>query len=165
MTTPLQFLVFTANSQHYALRLNSVERIVRAVEITTLPESSPGMLGVVNIQGQIVPVVNFRKRFGLPIRDINLDDRLIIANIGDRTTALLVDTVIGVVSGRHEDFVPSSRIDPGIDYSEGMIKLGEEMVVIPNLSTLVDQTFPGDPKALAGNVISVRDEVVSTHDE
>ena len=137
MTTPLQLLVFTVNKQHYALRLNSVERIVRAVEVTPLPEASPGLLGVVNVQGQIVPVVNFRKRFGLPTREVDLDDRLIIATITERTVALLVDAVLGVVSGQEDDVVPSTRIDAGLGYSDGMIKLGEEMVLIPNLNKIV----------------------------
>ncbi len=142
MATPLQLLVFIVNTQRYALRLESVERIVRAVEVTSLPEASPGLLGVVNIQGQIVPVVNFRKRFGLPTRDVDLDDRLIIVDSADRTIALLVDAVVGVMAGQEDDVVPSSRIDPGLGYSDGMIKLGEDMVLIPNLGNIVERAFP-----------------------
>lgn len=138
MAASVQLLIFTVNAQRYALHLDAVERIVRAVAITPLPESSPGLLGVVNVQGRIVPVVNFRKRFRLPMRDVDLNDRLIIATAVDRTVALLVDDVVGVVAGRQEDVVPSARIgaDPG--YSAGMFKYGEEMVVIPNLANIIE---------------------------
>ena len=138
MTTPIQLLVFTVNEQQYALRLASVERIVRAVEVTPLPESSSGLLGVVNVQGHIVPAVDFRKRFGLPDREIEISDRLIIANASDRTIALLVDAVVGVVASTEEEVVPSAQIGSGMESSEGMIKLGEEMVLIPNFNNIVE---------------------------
>ena len=62
-------VVFTLDEQRYALHLLAVERVVRAVEVTALPEAPEIVLGVVNVKGRIVPVINVRRRFRLPERN------------------------------------------------------------------------------------------------
>jgi len=90
-------VVFSLGAQRYALRLSAVQRIVYAVDVTPLP-SAPGIvLGVINVEGRIVPVINIRKRFALPDKEIDLNDHLIIATTAKRSVALLTDSVSGVV--------------------------------------------------------------------
>ena len=67
-------VAFALNEQRYALRLAIVERIVRMVEITPLPNAPDIVLGVVNLQGRIIPIFNIRRRFGLEEREPDLDD-------------------------------------------------------------------------------------------
>ena len=129
-------LIFTVNEQRYALRLSNVERIVRAVEVMPLPEASRSILGVINVQGHIMSVLSLRKQFRLPDREIELDDRFVIAHTSHQTTALLVDTVIGVVEVAEQEIIQAHTIAPGMEYSDGMIKLEEDMVLIPNLDKL-----------------------------
>ena len=62
-------VVFALDEQRYALHLLAVERVVRAVEVTALPEAPEIVLGVVNVKGRIVPVINVRRRFRLPERN------------------------------------------------------------------------------------------------
>src|SRR5207249_3254540 len=87
--------IFQVDEQRYGLPLSVVERIVAMVEITLLPKQVESVLGVVNLQGRIVPVINLRKRFGLPEREIQLSDQLIILCIQGRNVALVVDTITG----------------------------------------------------------------------
>ncbi len=89
-------LVFTLDRGQFALLLSSVLRVVRAVEITPLPQAPEIILGVVNLQGALVPVIDVRRRFGLPGRAVRLEDRLILAVTPRRTLALPVDSVAGV---------------------------------------------------------------------
>ncbi len=138
MNTLEQLLIFIVDEQHYALRLANVERIVRAVEVMPLPEAPVSVLGVINVQGQIVSVLSLRKWFHLPDREMELDDRLIITHTSNRTLALLVDSVIGVVETPKQEVVPATTIAPGMEYSDGMVKLGDDMVLIPNLDKLTD---------------------------
>jgi purine-binding chemotaxis protein CheW len=63
-----QLVVFAFDEQRYALHLSAVERIVRMVEITPLPKAPEIVLGVVNVQGRIVPIVNIRKRFSTGLK-------------------------------------------------------------------------------------------------
>ena len=84
-----QLVVFLLNEQRYALYLPVVERVVSAVEVTPLPKAPDIVLGVINMQGKVIPVVNIRRRFGLPERQIDLSDQFIIANTTKRPVVLV----------------------------------------------------------------------------
>ena len=100
-----QIVAFTLDEQSYALHLSAVEKIVLMVETTPLPKAPEIVLGVVNIQGRVIPVVNVRKRFRLPERELNLRDQLIIAHTSRRTVALIVDSVSSVVECSEQEVV------------------------------------------------------------
>lgn len=128
-----QLVVFSLDEQPYALYLDAVERTVRAVEILPLPKAPDIVLGVINIQGQVIPVVNIRRRLDLPERKIDLNDRFIIARTQRRTVALVVDTVTGVIEPAQEKLAPAEKITPGIELIDGVIKLEDGMILIHNL--------------------------------
>ncbi len=89
--------IFTLEEQRYALRLAVVERVVHAVAISPLPQAPEIVLGIINIQGMIIPIINVRRRFLLPEREIALTNRLIIARAARRSVGLVVDTVSDVM--------------------------------------------------------------------
>jgi purine-binding chemotaxis protein CheW len=131
--TNLQLVVFALEDQRYALHLSAVERIVRAVEMTPLPKAPEIVIGVINVQGRIIPVFNIRRRFHLPEREIELSDQLIIANTARRTVALPVDTVDGVIERLSEEVTPADQVLPRIEYVEGIVKLENGLVLIHDL--------------------------------
>lgn len=132
-----QLVVFTLDEQRYALYLAAVERIVRVVEITPLPKSPEVVLGVVNVHGQIIPVVNIGKRFRLPEREIALSNQLIIANTSRRAVALLVDEVSGVLEISEREMIEAGKILPDMDYVEGIVKLEDGLILIHDLNTFL----------------------------
>src|SRR4030042_665636 len=93
MAEKTHFIIFTLDDQKFALPLASVEKITRAAAVRPLPKASDVIMGVINIQGRILPVLNLRLRFGLPSRPIALSDHLIIPRTTTRTLAILVDSV------------------------------------------------------------------------
>ena len=129
----MQLVVFALEDQRYALHLSAVERIVRAVEMTPLPKAPEIVIGVINVQGRIIPVFNIRRRFHLPEREIELSDQLIIANTARRTVALVVDTVDGVIERLSEEITPADQVLPRIEYVEGIVKLENGLVLIHDL--------------------------------
>lgn len=129
-----QLVVFTFDEQRYALHLSAVERIVRVVEVTPLPKAPEIVLGVVNVQGQITPVINIRKRFCLPEREMNLSDQLIIARTSRRTVALVADAVSGVIERSEQEVIAAEKVLPGIEYVEGVVKLEDGMILIHDLN-------------------------------
>ena len=147
-----QFLVFTLEEQRYALYLSAVERIVRMVEITPLPKAPEIVFGVINVQGQVVPVVNVRKRFRLPEREIDLSDQLIIAHSSRRTVALVADAVSGVVERSEKEIITPEKILPGIAYVEGVIKFEDGMILIHDL----DKFFSLEEEAMVDNAMEER---------
>jgi purine-binding chemotaxis protein CheW len=129
-----QLVVFTLDEQQYALPLAAVERIVRALEITPLPKAPEIVLGVVNIQGRVIPVFNIRKRFNLPEREISLNDHLILARTSRRPVALVVDEVSGVIDRPEGEVVAAEDILAGMEYVEGVVKLEQGMILIHDLN-------------------------------
>jgi len=125
-----RFVVFTLDEGRYALYLSSVERILRAVEITPLPKPPEIVLGVVNVQGRIIPVVNIRRRFRLPEREMDLSDQLIIARTSKRAVALVADAVSDVIEISKEEVVAAEKVVPGMEYVEGVAKLEDGMVLV-----------------------------------
>ena len=132
-----KLVVFELQDRRYALRLAAVERIVAVAEITALP-SAPGIvLGVVNVAGRIVPVVDAASRFGLPAREMELSDRLIIARTSRRPVALLVSGVNGVIDCGQAQLTASGKILAHAPYVEGVVKLPDGLVLIHDLDTFL----------------------------
>jgi len=132
-----QLVVFTLQEQLYAVRLAAVTRIVRVAEITALPCAPDIVLGVINIQGSIVPVVDLRKRFGLEWRDVELADHLIIARTSLRPVALLVAAVVGVIDVAQSQVIAAAGILSDTTYVEGVLKLDDGLVLIHDLDTFL----------------------------
>lgn len=130
MATTRQLVVFTLDEQQYALELSCVERIVRAVEITPLPDAPDVVLGVINVEGRVIPVLNTRRRFGLPEREIELQDLFIIVSENGRTFALVADQVRPVLEVAAQEVVSADRVLPGAGYEQGVAKLSEGMLVV-----------------------------------
>lgn len=117
----------------YALPLSSVERVVRAVAITPLPDAPDVILGVINVQGRIVPVADMRKRFHLPAREIALSDQMVIAHTPKRALALVADAVYGIVECSARDIVAMEGVIPGLEYVEGIVKMEDGLILIHDL--------------------------------
>lgn len=128
-----QHVGFTLDEHRYALPLSFVERIVRVVEVTPLPKAPEIVLGIVNVQGQVLPVVNVRKRICLPEREIDLSDQLIIAHTAKRAVALMVDAV-AIVECPDQEVFPADQILPAMEYFDGVAKLEDGLVLIHDLN-------------------------------
>ena len=126
-------VVFALDEQRFALPLSGVERVFRAVEITPLPKAPAIVLGIINVHGRILPVLDLRRRFRLPEREIRLGDQIIVARTSHRTVALLVDSVQGVMKCAEEETVPSDMIVSGIEYVEGVVKRPDGLIFIHDL--------------------------------
>jgi purine-binding chemotaxis protein CheW len=133
VNTISQLVIFSIDGQRYALALDQVDRIVRAVEITRLPKAPEIVLGVINVEGEIVPVINLRKRFNFPEREINLTDHFIIAHSSRRRLALVVDSVSQVIEDCGDTIVPSEKIIPAMDYVQGIVRLESGLLLIHDL--------------------------------
>ncbi len=133
MNNKVQLVVFTLDNQRFALLLSTVERAIRIIEIVHLPKAPDIVMGVINLHGMIIPVVNIRNRFRLPQREINLNDQLIISNTKKRHLAILVNSVLGVFEFPEKKIVSADKILPDIEYVEGVAKLEEGIILIHDI--------------------------------
>ncbi|MEI6141075.1 MAG: chemotaxis protein CheW [Mariniphaga sp.] len=133
-----QIVTFSLDHRLYALPLNSVVRVIHAVYISSLPKAPAIICGIVNVKGQIIPVVDIRKRFGFATREIDRDDQLIIANTGKRTIALIVDEVNEILAVEAKQQVNTADCMPFAGYIGGIAKIQDEMVLIYDLEQFLN---------------------------
>jgi purine-binding chemotaxis protein CheW len=110
MSRSAHVVTFVLDGQKYALHLSAVQVVVRAVEITPLSHAPDGVAGIINFQGQLVPVLNLRRRFGLPDRELQLGDSIILARTTHRLVALVADAVEGVVECPEGETIPAEAV-------------------------------------------------------
>ncbi|HCE10452.1 MAG TPA: chemotaxis protein CheW [Oxalobacteraceae bacterium] len=128
-----RLVVFALGDQRYGLPLSAVEHIVRAVAVTSLPQAPDIVLGVVNVQGRLIPVINLRRRFRLAEHEVALSDQMLIARTERWTVALMVDAVIGVLEYAEQETVAVQELLPGLRYVEGVVKLDDGLILIHDL--------------------------------
>ena len=133
-----QIVTFSLDHRLYALPLKSVVRVIHALYISSLPKAPAIICGIINVKGQIIPVVDVRKRFGFASREIECDDQLIIANTGKRTIALIVDEVNEILAVDAKQFLSTTNSMPYAGYIGGIAKIQDEMVLIYDLEQFLN---------------------------
>lgn len=126
-------LIFQLNGQRYALPLAVVERVVSAVEVTPLPGAPTLVLGAINLEGCVIPVLDMRQRFGLPRREIYPEDQFLIAHTVHKVVALVIDEALDVIEKAPSAVCSSASITSGLDQFKGMIQLDDGLVLIQDL--------------------------------
>ncbi len=128
-----KLLVFALSGMQCALRLADVERILPAVEISPVPKAPGIVLGLINVHGIILPVLNIRPLLRLPEVETGLNDRIILTRTAGRPLAILVDEVAGLAEFSEQDIVGPEALYPGIEYLEGVTKLKDGILYVYNL--------------------------------
>jgi purine-binding chemotaxis protein CheW len=128
-----KILIFTLDELSFAVYLSTVVKIIHSVEVRYLPEAPEIICGIINFHGMIIPVADVRKRYGLPSRETEIYDRLIIADTGKRKIALPVDTVGEIKDLASLEFVKSEDILPFAENLCGVVKVDNGLVLIYDL--------------------------------
>jgi purine-binding chemotaxis protein CheW len=131
-----RWVLFALDAGRYALPLDSVERVVRAAEVTALPKAPDVVLGALDVAGDILPVFSLRRRFGLPDRALRPADQLVIARTARRRVVLLVDAALGLVDDPGSP-VDAAALAPGLEHIRGVISLPDGLVLIHDLEAFL----------------------------
>ena len=130
-------LVFRLDDWKCALHIASVEKVHRAVAITPVPGLPEIALGIVNVHGRVLPVVNLRSRFHFPEKELTPSAHLIVAHTSRRTVVLVVDSVDGVMECNEQEITTANAILPGMGHVEGVLKLNDGMILIHDLGSFL----------------------------
>lgn len=133
----LQLVIFRLEEQQYALPLSTVERVLPMIAVSPLPHAPPLALGMINVHGTIVPVLDLRYRFGLPPRAYGLAAHLLLARTTRRLLAVPVDEVVGVRDVVAAAITLPDAILPGITQVVGIVALTHGLLFIHDLETLL----------------------------
>ncbi len=135
----IQLVSFMLDDVEYGIDILSVHEIMRMPDIARLPNTPSFIQGVINLRGNIIPVVDVRERFGFPLVEITDLTRVIVIESMEKLVGLLVDNVHQVVR------LPESHIDPpaelveGVseDFIKGIGRLNKRLIVILNLRNML----------------------------
>jgi len=134
MSSKKDFVPFSIENKKYGVALENFERVYRAVEITTLPNAPAAIQGVFNLRGEIIPVINIRKRFGVSEKEISLQDNILLLNFNQKRFAIIVDEIFSMIT--NQELLAATELYPGIDYVVGVVNHGDELAIICNLALL-----------------------------
>ena len=117
-----------------ALRLSVVERVIRAVAVTPVADAPENVVGLVNVHGTVIPILDIRGVFGVSRKVIVPADLFVIAEAGQRRVAIPVEEVLGVVKPALGAAVAAGDILPGLGaFIEGAVTLADGMILIYDL--------------------------------
>lgn len=134
-----QVVVFVLDGQRYAQRLEVVERVVRAVAVTPVPETPAFILGVINLAGRLLPVISLRRCLGLPDRPVRPADQFMITRTSQLTVALVVDEVEVLQVLTSARAVSPEDVLPGRGCRvRGLLKLEGDVILIYDLEQFFD---------------------------
>ena len=138
-TTEEQVVVFSLADELYGLDISRVQGIIKMPEVTRVPRAAEFVEGVINLRGEIVPIIDLRKRFGLAHHEDSVDTRIINVEMGDHLVGLIVDAVEEVLN------IPSDVIEPPPDlvttvdsaYLQSIAKLQDRLVILLDLDRVL----------------------------
>ncbi len=136
-TNSVEILSFTLDSQRFALPLPTVERVLRALAVTQIPDAPPIVYGVIDYYGEIVAVINLRSHLRLAPKGIHVNDRFIVVKASGRKLALVVDEVESVMKPLDKDINEAEEINSGLKIAK-IIRDNKGIIFIYDLEKLLN---------------------------
>lgn len=135
----VKVLIFSINDEYYATDIMEVERILGYETPTQLPDSPDFIKGVINYEGNILPIMSLAKKFGLPSGEIKDETKIIIAKQEKNKIGIIVDVVSEVCDVKVENIEEAPEIVAGISkrYIKGLIKINKKIIIFLNLATIL----------------------------
>lgn len=145
-----QYLSFALGDEQYAIDILKVQEIKGYSGITPIPNTPPHIRGVMNLRGTVIPVVDLRAKFNLESHPYNKFTVIIVVNLGARIIGLVVDAVSDVLDISHNDVRPAPDLgsSDGTRFVSGMVHVGEHLVVLLDIATLLAEDSLGETSAL-----------------
>jgi len=134
-----QLVVFQLGAELYGVEISRVHEIIRLQAVTRVPRTPTFVEVVINLRGKVIPVVDLRRRFGLPAAEHTRASRIVVVEIGDQVVGIIVDGVSEVLRVTSGTIEPPSPVVAGVDseYIHGIAKLPERLVILLDLDRVL----------------------------
>jgi len=139
----LQLVGFQLGEEEYGIDILKVQEINRVTEITKIPHSPDFVEGVINLRGNVIPIIDLRKRFNMPEREHDKQTRIVVGEIEDRTVGFVVDAVSEVIRMDSNLVEPPPAIIVGTDdigkYIKGVGKLDDKLLILLDIDSMFSE--------------------------
>jgi len=150
----MQLVGFTIGKELFGVDILMVQEIIRAAPITPVPNSPEFVEGVINLRGNILPVIDLRKRLNLLSSEIDLKDTwILILDIQNKITGFIVDSVTEVIKIQESTIeAPPDIIKAGLEsqYLRGVCDIGEHLLILLDFKRILLQEELQKLKAMDG---------------
>ena len=137
-----QYIVVSIGNEQYGIDIGYVDNIVRMQKITRVPKAQPYFKGIINLRGEIVPVMSIRRKMGLEDDVITNASRIIILKIEEKgSLGIIVDEVKEVVTLATDEIDKSAASSKNVkdNFINGIGKTGDSLVSLFEISAIIDQ--------------------------
>lgn len=134
-----QWVTFFLDNEKYGIKVMQVQEVLRMTEIAPVPGAPSFVLGIINLRGNVVTVIDSRKRFGLPDKEPDDSTRIVIIEAGEHVVGILVDSVAEVVDLRTSDIetAPNVGTDESSKYIQGVSSQSDELLILVDVDKLL----------------------------
>ena len=134
-----QFISFSVGQEEYGLELLRVKEVIRLREITWLPKAPSFVKGIINLRGDVIPIIDLRDKFGMETREETAQTRVIVVEVEGRLMGMVVDSASQVVR------IPADQIDPpppvlggfSQQFITGVGKTEDKLVILLNTDAIL----------------------------
>ena len=138
----LQWVTFHLAGETYGVNVMQVQEVLRYTEIAPVPGAPNYVLGIINLRGNVVTVIDTRNRFGLASGEVNDNTRIVIIEAEGHVIGILVDSVAEVVYLRQSEIetAPNVGNDESAKFIQGVCHKNDELLILIELDKLLTDT-------------------------
>ena len=132
----MQWVTFRLGDEKYGINVMQVQEVLRITEIAPVPGAPSYVLGIINLRGNVVTVIDTRNRFGLMSKETDDSSRIVIIETEDHIIGILVDSVAEVVELRASEIetAPNVGNDESSKYIQGVTSIENELLILVDLN-------------------------------
>jgi len=134
-----QFVVFRLHAREYALPVGQVVEVLHMVAMTPLPEAPAWLPGVIDLRGQVIPILDLRTRLGLRPQAPDLDTAIVVVDADGRILGLIADAVVEILTFPPESIAPPGALAGSTHTIAGVACVGGRLIMIFDVHAL----YPG----------------------
>lgn len=137
----IQLVTFRLKDETYGINVMQVQEVLRVSEIAPVPGAPGYVLGIINLRGNVVTVIDTRTRFGLPTTERDDSSRIVIIESDEQVVGMMVDSVAEVVELRQSeiDSAPSVGNDESSRYIQGVASRDKDLLIVVDLNKLLNE--------------------------
>ena len=131
------YLIFRLATEVFGLEIEKVVEIFKSREVHKVPQSSEYVMGVITVRGDVIPIIDMRRRLGL--EPSPKKERIVLVSTSIETLGLIVDEVLEIVDLEESEIKRSVTVSRGLssDYLEGMVKKEERVILLLDIDRLL----------------------------
>lgn len=135
----MQVVSFLVGNEEYAIEILFIHEINRITQITPVPNTPTFIRGIMNLRGNVIPVVDLREKFGLSPKEFDEESRIIVVEMEEKLVAIIVDSVYQTLRIRKNDVELAADMITGIsgNYIKGVAKYKDRLVILLKLSQVL----------------------------